>query len=117
MIQVFEQGWTAFLRFIETAPVGLWAMLAGIAISWGVTQRAKFWISEDVPAKRRHRLTQAIAFALGFLATLALWPTLPGVILAAAVGLWSPWSYGVFMRWIGSKWPEKRRKLSQDVRP
>lgn len=113
MIEVIEN----ILRIMESVPLGVWAILAGTGISWGVTQRAKFLIPFHFAFITRHLLTQTIAFVLGWGTCWALWPTFPGFVAAVLVGIWSPWSYNLFMRWIAFKWPALRESMSQDVRP
>lgn len=116
MIEALSDFWTFFLRVVETAPVGVWAALAGTLAAWGVTQRAKFLIPYELSHVRRRTLSQAIAFAVGFGIALLIWPSRGGAILALLVGLWSPLLWWLFTRWLSRRNPELRDKLSQDVR-
>jgi hypothetical protein len=117
MIEAIINAIAHALSVLQTIPREVWAVIAGTSISWGVTQRAKFLIPFDMSSDARHRTSQLMAFLIALAVTFVLWPTIEGALAGFAVGLWSPWSYGFAMRWIGQRWPRTRAKMSQDVRP
>ena len=104
---------------ISGLPQPVLAIFAGTLASWGITQRLKTMIPARWSAKAREVSTQAIAFAVGFLATFALFPAtnFPASFFAALiVGLWSPALWNVLMLVIGWKWPDLRDALSNPRR-
>lgn len=113
-----------WLQVILSIPRPVWAVLAGMLMAWAITQRIKFLLDPELPAVKRQRFTQVAAFLAGALTTLLVWSVHPdglkaswdGVIVAALVGLWSPASYWLLVRWFGKRYPELRERLSQDVR-
>ena len=116
MIEAIINAIAHALSVLQVVPREVWAVVAGTVISWGVTQRAKFLIPFELSSDVRHRATQLLAFGVALTVTFAMWPRLDGALAGLAVGLWSPWSYGFAMRWIGRRWPRTRDRLSQDVR-
>lgn len=120
MAKMFAE-WLAVLLSI---PRPVWAVLAGMLMAWAFTQRVKFLLDPELPAVKRARVTQVVAFLAGSLTTLLVWSvrdsglkaSWDGVTVAALVGLWSPSSYWLLVRWAGKRYPELRDKLSQDVR-
>ena len=110
----------AAIAHILALPQPVLAMLAGTLISWGVTQRLKFMLPGRWSGRAREVGTQALAFVVGFLSTLILFPysVFPAAAFAGlVVGLWSPALWNVLMLVIGWKWPSLRDTLSQNVRP
>lgn len=85
--------------FLST-PSGLRALVFGLLLSWLGTQLIKFAPAIQQLADRDNRLgVRAIAFAIGFVTVLALWPAPwpPRIGLAVIVGLASPLAYKVVM--------------------
>lgn len=103
----------ATLTAITTLPPEVLAISGGTLISWGVTQRVKFWVPLRWSYHARELATQGASFVTGAAATWLLFPSgLPGSAIAAlVVGLWSPalWSIATYL--IGLKWPALKDKL------
>lgn len=113
-----------FLSMLENVPRPVWAIVAGILVSWGVTQRVKFLIDPNLARWRRHALVQRLAFLAAAATTLLVWSVHPnglraswdGVVAAVIVGLCAPLLWWVVIRLVGKRFPELRDRLSQDVR-
>lgn len=114
------------LAALTKLPPEVLAIAAGTLASWGITQRAKFWLPARWSSKARELATQATAFAAGFAAVFALFPAGPpldwftqnvmGLVAALIVGLWSPALWNIAMFFVGLRWPLLRERLSQDNR-
>lgn len=91
------------------------AVLAGLIISWNVTQLVKgapSLVSLDDVARRWW--TRLIAFAFGFAPTLALWPgsNAEAITVAATIGLSSPTVYTIAARVLYHYFPWLEDRMS-----
>lgn len=114
MIELILQWFDGLMKIVNTAPIQLWALVLGLLMSWGVTQRAKFLIPPMKNQERRNYIAQAMAFVVGFATTWALWPDRYGFVCALIIGLFSPLTYKLFMTWLAKRFPRTRRVLSLD---
>lgn len=108
-----------FIDWLYTYSREVLAIVAGILIAWGLTQRVKYIIPSTWSYHAREVSTQLLAFLFGMWATIAIWPKERGwdpVIAGLIVGLLSPALWSAFTLFIGFKWPEFKTKLSQNVR-
>lgn len=102
-------------------PRALAACLAGLLMSFGITQRIKFYLPAKWSAKSREVATQLLAFVLGTGATLALWDrTTAGaydsIVAALIVGLLAPAVWNVAMLTLSWWRPELPKAFSQGDR-
>jgi len=91
------------------------AVLAGLIISWNVTQLVKSSPAlVAMPEPSRRWRTRLFAFVAGFVPTLALWPgqNVEAVIVAAMVGLSSPAAYTIAARVLYHYFPWLEAKMS-----
>jgi len=111
-------GIPGFLASAAQVPRQAWAPIVGTLIAWGLTQRLKFLIPRGWTKEARELSTQTLGFVTGFLGTALVWgPTNPmGWIVGFVVGLWCPALWNLGMYFIGRKWPNLRRRLSQNRR-
>lgn len=116
MLGAIREAFDLLRHAVETAPFGFWPLVVATLMSWGVTQRAKFWLPEAWSPRLRTLLCQSIAFWTGLLTTLLFWPSKAGAAAGTLVGLWSPLCYAIAVRIVGTKFPHLREAWSQDTR-
>ncbi len=116
IIEALKSGYDFFLHITSSAPPPLWAIVLSLLVSMVFTQWAKFWFPLAWPTRARAAFAQAIAFATGFGACTALWPTLYGGFVGVVIGCASPTLYAIAVRVVGIKYPSIRDLLSADVR-
>ena len=118
-----------WMQALASIPRPVWAILAGLLVSWLATQRLKFLVPDTIEPWLRHRAVQVLAFMLAFAVTTLVWgihPTedgaqayrlnLDGLVAAFLVGLGAPFAYWLVVRLLSMKWPGLRARLSQDER-
>lgn len=101
----------SFFTMVERGPLGLWAFLTGLVISWGVMLRIRTWQSSRVSLHARQFVGHFLGFAAAVAATWAVWPSTYGLLTGIAVGLFGPWSWEVFLLALEWKWPQVAAKL------
>lgn len=96
MIETIKQGW----EFIVNLPAPVWAVVAGLLISWFGTQAVKFQLSDKMDDLKHRRAVRGVAMGLGFLPTFLLWPTHdgPAAVWALLTGLGAPIGYTAALR-------------------
>lgn len=105
--------WQAILHAIDHEfgqPTAVRALIAGLVCSWGLTQLLKF-----VPHLKQYSdqdfrwLVRTLAFCLGALPTMLLWPVTDGLVaslvMAIVVGIVAPIAYTVGIRIVVHFWP------------
>lgn len=84
------------------------ALLVGFLCSIGLTQLVKFARQLEPMPDRQYRIAvRVFAFGAAFVPTWALWPQagLPGIIIAATMGLIAPGLYLLAARIVVHRWP------------
>ena len=102
-----------FIRLIYSIPAEFWAVICGMLISWGFTQRIKFFVPK-MHTKREDGVIQGIAFVLAFATTFGLWRNEFGAVAGVINGIWAPASYWAFVKLLRWKCPKLAWKLSKD---
>lgn len=110
--------------FFERHPREIMALLAGLCVSWGLTQRLKFLVPETWSYHAREVNTQLMAFMLGFASTALVWALAAdgsrrwtdAMVAGLVIGLIAPALWSVLMLIIGWKFPALKDAFSQDVR-
>ena len=96
-------------------PRQAWAPVVGTLAAWGLTQRLKWALPASLSPKAREVSTQALAFAIGWVATGLIWGTPLGWLVGFVVGLWSPALWNVLMLFLGWWKPGLAQALSKRV--
>lgn len=100
-----------FYAMVEKGPLGWWAFLAGMVVSWGVMLRLRNWQCAVLSVQARQFIGHFTGFLAAVLVTWVVWPTKYGAIVGIAVGLFSPWSWELALLVIEWKWPKAAEKL------
>lgn len=100
-----------FFTLVAKGPLGMWAFLAGMIVSWGVMLRIRTWQSAMLSSQARQFLGHFTGFLVAVATTWVVWPTRYGVIVGIAVGLFGPWSWECMLLVLEWKWPAVAAKL------
>ena len=118
MIDTIMAFWDGFLKVVQTAPIQLWAIVLGNLISWGLSLRIKTMLPKKIKVFKfmvnRKWFVDILGFLIAFVVIWLLWPGKIGIIVAIAVGLWSPFSFRLFLAALEKKFPKTREALSPE---
>lgn len=90
---------------IESAPHGVWQVLAGLFGALVATHAIKPWLRHASHDGRRATL-QAVALAFGFTFTWLPWQTANGAIAGILVGLGAPLLWATVTWLVRKRWPD-----------
>lgn len=113
-----RSAWDLVVHVNDTMPAWLSVVVLAWLISVALTQLVKA-APLHIPDDRRNLLLRAIAAFSAVVTCWALWadtglsPRL-GFIAGLVVGLWSPLSWAILTRVIGTRWPHLRDALAAD---
>lgn len=112
--QEFDSWW-AYIMDKVVQEHGFAAVVAGLLVSWVLTQLVKMNFPADWTAKKIVWMTRLTAFGTAFVPTLLVWPVtydwdllhgrylytmvVSGLVVATVVGGLSPAAYKFFMSW------------------
>lgn len=100
-----------FFALVEKGPLGLWAFLAGMVVSWGVMLRIRTWSCLVLSVHARQFIGHFTGFLVAVAVTWVVWPNRYGAIVGIAVGLFGPWSWEIALLVLEWKWPKVAEKL------
>ena len=104
------------LHVNNTVPPWVVAALLGWLVSITITQAIKFAMLLHWDALLREGVARLVAFGSAAFTVIWLMPTFEGLILALAVGVWSPLAFWLLMKSLDGRFPGARDFLSGDVR-
>lgn len=107
----------AFLAVLQSSPLGVWAFLASMVISWGVMLRIRTWSSSSLSVHARQFVGHFGGFASSVAASWAVWPNRWGLVVGVVTALFGPWSWEVALLLLELRWPAIAAKLRQAPSP
>ena len=117
---MIRSTWDTILHMLATVP----DWVAPIAMAWlisvALTQALKASIGA-IPDSHRNLILRTVAASSAVVVCWALWsdtglPAGTGIVAGLAVGLWSPLSWAILTRVVGTRWPHLRDILAADGR-
>jgi hypothetical protein len=112
-------AWTFALTVLADGPLGLWAVLVGVALGW----LSMAWARALLPAprtidpklpqrlERRRMAIWLVGLVVTIAVTFAIWRTAWGVWLGVTLGLAAPWTWEGVLLLVGAVSPAFAEKL------
>lgn len=109
-------AWTFALTVLADGPLGLWAVLVGVALGWLAMAWARVLLPAadvaDAQALQRRRMAiWLIGLAATAAVTVAIWRSAWGVWLGVTLGLAAPWTWEGVLLAVGAVSPRFADKL------